>query len=228
MTLKTTSHDSEWQPKYFAVVTGLFCGLYMISMATITKMIDVYGMITPAGIIVFPLCAILTDILTEVYGFNRTRQAIWTALACTICFAVFTQIAIMLPAADFWPHQDGFAAIFGTSFRLAVAGCCAWVVGEMVNSYVVSKMKILQNAKHMSVRFIVSTIIGQFLDTTVFFIVAFAGAISLRHFVVAILSTWALKVAYEVCALPISVPVTKRVKKWEGVEHYDRQELHIV
>ncbi|HEY1096337.1 MAG TPA: queuosine precursor transporter [Alphaproteobacteria bacterium] len=228
MTLKITSADAQWQPKYFAVITGLFCGLYMISSALVSKMIDVHGVVTSAAIIIFPICAIITDILTEVYGFNRARQAIWTVLACTILFAIFTQIAIILPPAGFWPHQDGFAAIFASTYRIALAACAAWIVGEFSNSFVVSKMKIFQNARHMAVRFISSTVVGQFLDTIVFFTIAFAGTMSWKNLFWTMLSSWVLKVAYEIVALPLSVPITNLVKKWEGIEHFDRQELHIV
>jgi len=160
--LKTTTHDSEWQPKYFASITGIFCGLYIITSVLVPKMIVIFGLILPAGIITFPLCCIITDLLTEIYGFNRTRQAIWAALTCTILYAIFSQIAIILPSANFWEqNQSGFEAYFSTSWRIAAAGCLAWVVGEFTNSYIMSRLKIFQNAKHMSFRFIGSTIVGQ-------------------------------------------------------------------
>ena len=228
MTLQVTSHDSEWQPKYFAVITGLFCGLYMITMAVMPKMIDLYGLIMPAGVIVFPLCAVLTDILTEIYGFNRARQAVWTALICTILFAVFMQIVIMLPTAIFWTHQDAFQILFAQSPRFAAAGCLAWVVGELSNSFVLSRLKILQNAKWMPVRFTVSTAVGQLLDSAVFAGVAFTGTMPFDKVINVVLSIWAFKVGYEIIALPLSVPVTNWVKKREGVEHFDRQKLEIV
>ncbi len=185
-------------------------------------------MILPAGIITFPICCVITDLLTEVYGFNRTRQAIWTAVASTILFAVFTQAAILLTPADFWPNQAAFEAIFDLSWRLAAAGCLAWVAGEFANSYVMSRMKILQNARHMAGRFIGSTVIGQFFDTAVFMTVAFAGTMPWKNFFMMLGAAWAFKIAYEVIALPLSVPITKWVKKLEGVEHFDKQELHIV
>jgi uncharacterized integral membrane protein (TIGR00697 family) len=228
LNLKITTHDNEWQPTYFAAMTGLFCGLYMITMAMNAKLIDVYGFILPVGIVTFPLCAIITDILTEVYGFNRARQAIWTVLVCTVLFAAFTQLAILLPAASFWTGQSGYAAIFGTSLRLAAAGCAAWVAGEFSNSFIMSKMKILQNARLMPVRFIGSTIVGQFFDTLVFGTVAFAGTMPVNKFIGLIVSIWLIKIAYEIVVLPLSVPITNWIKRLEGVEHFDRQEIHIL
>lgn len=228
MNLKITSRDSEWNPKYFGVITGLFCGLYMITAAINVKMIDVYGFILPGGILTFPLCCIITDLLTEVYGFNRTRQAIWTVLACTVLFAVFTQWNIVLKPADFWPHQTALASLFDTTWRLAAAGCLAWLAGEFVNSYVMSRLKIFQNARHMAVRFIGSTAIGQFFDTIVFMTVAFAGTMPWDAFPMIVLTVWGAKVLYEIVALPLSIPVTRWIKRKEGVEHFDRQALHIV
>ncbi len=226
--LKVTNKDSEWSPRYFGVVTGLFCGLYMITAAINVKMALFFGLALPAGIMIFPICCILTDILTEVYGFNRSRQAIWAAIACLGFFAGFTQIAILLEPASFWPNQDSFRHIFDLSWRIALAGAFAWLAGELSNSYIVSRMKTLQNGKHMSLRFIGSTVVGQFFDTIVFFTIAFAGTTPLKESLIMIVTAWAFKVGYEAIALPISVPIAKWVKKLEGIEHFDKQELHIV
>ena len=226
--LKITYKDTDWNPKYFGVVVGLFCALYMITMAINSKIFDFYGFILPAGIIVFPICAILTDLLTEVYGFNRTRQAIWTAVVSTILFAVFTQAAIQLTPAGFWKNQQAFEAVFGISWRLAAAGCLAWIAGEFTNSYIMSKMKIAQNAKHMSLRFVGSTVVGQFFDTGVFVLVAFAGTMPWKQFFILIVTAWIYKVVYEVIALPLSISVTKWIKNLEGIEHFDKQELSVV
>lgn len=228
MTLKITEHDYEWSPKYFAVITGLFCGLYMASVATSVKLVDFYGLIVPAGIIIFPLCCILTDILTEVYGFNRARQALWTTLACTVAFTIVTGLAAQLPAAAFWDGQEAFAKTFSTTWRIALAGCVAWVGGEFVNSFVVSKMKIMQNAKAMPVRFIASTMVGQFIDTLLFITIAFYGILDMSAFLTMLVTAWALKVGYEIVALPLSVPITNWVKRLEGIEHFDRQKISVV
>ena len=226
--LRVTSHDYEWHPKHYGVITGLFCGLYMITMTLTPKLIVLYGFIFPAGIITFPLCCIITDLLTEVYGFNRTRKAVWTVLVCVILFGAFTQLAILLPPADFWPHQEGFKGIFSTSLRLSAAGCLAWVVGELSNSFVLAKMKILQKAKNMPARFIGSTVVGQCLDTLAFCLIAFSGTMPWKDFAILVLSAWGFKVLYEIVALPLSIPVTKWVKQLEGIEHFDRQKVSVI
>lgn len=229
MTLKITHADNEWCPKYYAPIVGIFCALYMITGALVPKLIDIYGFILPAAIITFPLCCIITDLLTEVYGFNRTRQAVWTVLVCNILFAIFMTIGTQLPAASLWPHNDAFKAIYAMAPRIAAAGCLAWLAGEFVNSYIVSKMKIAQQSKNMPVRFVVSTIFGQFIDSAVFFTVAFVGVMPVKEVIGLILTTWLFKLGYEILALPLSVPITRKVKQWEGVEHFDdRQKISVI
>ncbi|HBM90682.1 MAG TPA: transporter [Rhodospirillaceae bacterium] len=226
--LRVTSNDSEWSPKYYGVIVGLFCGIYMISTAISLKIIVLGPFIISAGLLVVPLCTIITDILTEIYGFNRTRQAIWTVLVCIILFSFFSQIAVMLPPASFWPHQEAYTTIFSATPRIALAGCLAWLTGEFLNSYVMSKMKIFQNAKNTSLRFIGSTIIAQFADTIVFMLVAFGGAMPWEAFVKMALIAWIAKILYEVFALPLSLSATKKLKQMEGIEHFDKQKISLV
>jgi uncharacterized integral membrane protein (TIGR00697 family) len=224
MNLKTTHQDGEWNPKYYGVAVGLFCGLYMITMAIVPKLFSLEGFIFSVGIITFPLCCILTDLMTEVYGFNRARRAIWTVLCCNILFAVFTYGATLIPAAAIWPHEDAFDTIFSVSPRLALAGNCAWLAGEFVNSFIVSKMKVQHQARHMGIRFIASTVVGQFLDTLVFYAIAFIGIIPLKELAILVLSGWAFKIIYEIIALPLSVPAANWLKRREGIEHFDDRE----
>lgn len=226
--LKITNHDYEWNPKYYGVIVGLFCGLYMITIVIAPKLVNVYGLTTSAGILTFPLCAIITDLMTEIYGFNRTRQAVWTVLVCLVLCSVFTKLAILMTPAELWTHQAAFETIFDSTWRFAVAGIVAWPVGEFSNSYVMSKLKIFQNAEKMSIRFIGSTIVGQFADTLTYSTIAFAGVIPWSALLPMLLVNWGLKVGYEVVVLPISTVVTKRVKRLEGVEHFDKQKLRIV
>lgn len=225
--MKTTSHDYEWHPKFFGVVTGLFCALYMITMTLTPKIVDIFGFFIPAAILTFPLCCILTDVLTEVYGFNRARQAIWTNLACTLLFGLFTQAAIAMKPSVFWPHQQAYETLFATSWRLSLGGCLAWAVGEFLNSAVVSKMKIFQNAKFMPVRFILSTVVGQLFDTIIFVLAAFYGTMPAEQLLVLGVTGWGFKIAYEVFALPLSIPITTWIKRKEGIEHFDKQQLRL-
>lgn len=226
--MQISHNDKDWSPRHYGVVAGLFCGIYMITIALNTKMIDLYGWFVPCGLLTFPICAILTDILTEVYGFNRARKAIWTALICALLFAVLGWIAIQIPPAPFYQNQAAFEAIFSQAPRIALAGCAAWIVGEIANSIVVSKMKIAHQGKNMSLRFIASTAVGQTFDSLVFCTIAFAGTLPMADFMSLFLGGTLFKIAYEVVFLPVSVPMTKLIKKSENVDHFDHQKLEIV
>lgn len=226
--LHITYSDKEWSPKYFAIVSAMLCGMYMITLAISGKISDVWGFYLSASIITFPICCILTDVLTETYGFNRARQALWVTLVFAILFAIFTQLTILLPVAPFWEGQESFVSVFSTSWRITLAGCTALIVGELINSFIVSKLKIKQNAKSMSVRFIASTFIAQFFDSILFFSIAFAGTVSTPQLFNMIITAWLLKVAYEIIALPLSVSVTHKIKQLEGIEHFDRQKISVI
>ncbi len=226
--LRITTNDSEWCPKYYAPMVGIFCAMYIINQAIVPKMIEIGPIVTTAAIFTFPICAIITDLLTEIYGFNRARKALWTVVFCTALFALFTQLAIHLPSAGFWEDQEAFETIFALGPRIALAGMAAWIAGELINSFVMSKMKIKQNAKNTSVRFIGSTIVGQFFDSIIFMTIAFAGTMAWSDLAVVTATAWGLKVTYEVIALPLSLSVTKWLKRIEGVEHFDKQKISAI
>lgn len=226
--LRITNSDAEWSPKHYAPLVGIFCALYMINQAIVGKMFTIGEITTTAAIFTFPLCCIITDLLTEVYGFNRARKALWTVVGCTFLFAFFTQLAIILPPASFWPDQDAFAKIFALGPRIAVAGAAAWIIGELINSFVMSKMKIRQKARGSALRFIGSTVVGQFFDSLVFFSIAFWGTMPLSQLMMSLLTAWGLKVLFEIVALPLSVPTAKWLKKLEGVEHFDHQKISAI
>jgi uncharacterized integral membrane protein (TIGR00697 family) len=226
--MRITTEENEWTPKYLVFFSAVFCGLYMVTIALNTKMIDLFGWYVPAGLLTFPICAIITDILTEVYGFNRARRAIYATLLCAILFALLSNAVIYLPPAPFYEHQQAFQSIFGQTPRIALAGCAAWVVGEIANSVVLAKMKVQQNAKQMSLRFVASTAVGQLLDSTVFCLIAFVGVMPLTAIFWLILGAVAFKVAYEITALPLTLPLTRHIKKLEGVEHFDRGKLELI
>lgn len=226
--LRVTNHDYEWSPKYYGVIAGLFCAIYMITMALGNKLFTLGFITTSAGLLTFPICTIISDMLTEVYGFNRTRQVIWTAMAGALLFSVFTYVAVLLPPASFWPNQEAFATSFSTTWRLAFGGIAAWAVGEFSNSFIMSRMKILQEAKHMPLRFVGSTVVAQFFDTLTVGLIAFSGLMPWGDWTQMLLVSWAIKVAYEIVLLPLSVPLARWIKRLEGIEHFDRQKLRIV
>lgn len=207
--------------KYLAVITGLFSATLLISNTLDNKVFMLGSLAMPAGIIVFPLAYLFGDILTEVYGYAASRKVIWTGFASLVLMVVTYEIARMLPAAPFWQHQDAYVAILGRVPRIVAASITAYFAGEFCNSYVLAKAKVRMRGKAMSLRFVLSTVVGQFVDTVVFVAIAFAGVFPPAELVSVTLSAWAVKVGWEVIALPVTVLVVRRLKKAENVDYYD-------
>jgi hypothetical protein len=206
---------------YLSVITGLFSATLLISNTLDNKVFMLGSLALPAGIIVFPLAYLFGDVLTEVYGYAASRKVIWTGFASLVLMVLTYEIARILPAAPFWPHQAAFVAILGRVPRIVAASITAYFAGEFCNSYVLAKAKVRMQGKAMSLRFVLSTIAGQFVDTVVFVLIAFTGVFPPAELVSVTLSAWAVKVGWEVLALPVTVQVVKALKKAEHEDYYD-------
>jgi len=208
--------------KYFSIISGLFAACLIISNILDTKFFHIGQTAFPAGIILFPIVYVFGDIFTEVYGYAQSRKAIWTGFFSLLIMVVFFEIARILPAASFWEHQEAFDTVLAKIPRIVVASITSYFVGEFTNSFTLAKLKLFQKGKSMSVRFVASTILGQFVDTSVFIVIAFAGTMGIIDMITVFLSAWIFKVAWEIAALPVSVPVVRWLKKVENEDYYDQ------
>ncbi len=209
------------QYKYFSFITGIFCAALVISNVLDTKLFQIGSAAFPAGIILFPIVYVFGDIFTEVYGFSYSRKAIWAGFFSLLIMVITLEIARHLEPAGFWKNQEAFEAILGKVWRIAIASIVAYLSGEFVNSFTMAKMKVKQGGKSMPIRFVVSTIFGQAVDTSVFILIAFAGTMNFSAMFTLFLSAWAFKVIWEVLVLPISIPLVNRLKKIENEDYYD-------
>lgn len=205
----------------FMVLGIVFCVCLVVSNILETKLIQMGPITATAGLIVFPLSYIINDCIAEVWGFRKARLIIWSGFAMNFLAVFFIQLAIHLPAASFWEHQDSFATIFGSTPRIAVASLMAFLVGSFLNAYVMSRMKVMTNGKYFSLRAVVSTLIGESADSLVFFPIAFAGIVPADELVLLIITQAVLKSAYEVIILPITVKVVNYVKRIDHSDVYD-------
>lgn len=227
--LRTTNKDSDWTPKYYDIFTGLFVAFIILSAITTPKLFSFAGFVFPAAVIFFPISCIIGDVLTEIYGFNRTRRTIWVGFSCNILMMVATFIVIKLPPLDFnIETHNAFKLLFAQVPRVVLASLTAYLFGEFVNSFVMSKMKKMQSAKHFGIRAIASTIAGQFFDTIIVIIIAFYGVYDNAMLVTMMFSVWGFKILYEIIALPLTTILVRHIKKKEGVEHFDNQELKLL
>lgn len=186
-----------------------------------TKVIDLFGLTATGGLIVFPISYIINDCITEVWGFRKAKLIIWSGFASNFLMIAFSQIAIFMPAAPFWEGEESFNFIFGLAPRIAIASLLAFLAGSFINAIVMSKMKISSNGKHFSVRAVVSTLAGESVDSVIFFPIAFLGIVPIDELLIMIGTQAALKSAYEIVILPITVRVVKSIKRIEGEDKYD-------
>ena len=208
---------------WFVLVVALFVTALITANIVAVKLIDVWGMVLPAAIIVFPVSYIIGDVLTEVYGFRQARRVIWLGFACNLLAVVVIWLAGALPAAGFWDGQPAFERILGQTPRILAASFAAYLVGEFANSAVLARMKVATEGRFLWARTIGSTVVGQGLDSAVFMTVAFAGVIPAEGLVDAVLTQWLVKTAYEAAATPLTYLVVGFLKRRDGVDVYDRE-----
>lgn len=217
--------------RWFTFLSALFVTTLIISNIVAVKLVEIYGLILPAAVILFPLAYILGDILTEVYGYVRVRQVIWIGFVCNLLAVIAISIAGLLPAVSFWSlpgfegaleAQKAFQAILGFAPRLLAASFVAYLFGEFLNSYVLAKLKIRTEGRFLWLRTITSTLIGEGVDSAIFISLAFWGIIEPAGILITIRSQWLFKVAFETLATPLTYLVVARLKEVEEVDHYDK------
>lgn len=204
----------------FVTIAAFFVTALVVSNVIAVKLVEVSGRVFPAGLVVFPLAYLLGDVLTEVYGFRAARAVIWLGFACNLMAVLAIQAAMALPAAPFFGADEAYDEILGTTWRLFLASLAAYLVGELVNSAVLARMKVATGGRFLWARTIGSTIVGEGLDSAIFVTLAFAGTGT--PLVDPILTTWAIKVAYETAATPLTYAIVNTLKRHEGVDVFDR------
>ena len=207
----------------FLVLAALFATLLITSNITAVKIVQVWGRILPAAIVLFPITYILGDVLTEVYGFRFARRVIWLGFLCNAVAVVGFWICGSLPAATFWEDQEAYQTILGYTPRLLVASFAGYLVGELSNAMILSRLKVATQGRWLWTRTITSTIVGQGVDSAIFITVAFAGTMAGGNLVELLLTQWVVKVLYETAATPLTYAVVTFVKRHEGIDTYDRQ-----
>lgn len=176
-----------------------------------------------AGVMFFPLGYIIGDVLTEVYGYARARRVIWTGFVALAFMAFMAWVVVSLPPAKGWPGQESYEFVFGNSWRIVIASMTAFWAGEFANSYVLARMKIWSQGKHLWARTIGSTIVGQGLDSLIFYPLAFYGLAGWppEQLVQVILSQWLIKSGWEAVLTPFTYWAVNTLKRREGVDAYD-------
>lgn len=205
----------------FLIITSIFVTSLITANIVAVKIISLFGLFFPAGLIVFPITYIFGDILTEVYGYKKARIVIWLGFFSNLLFVLVALLAQSLPSAPFWVDQSSYEKILGNTPRLLTASFLAYLVGSFSNAFVMSKMKTITKGKYLWTRTIGSTIIGEGLDSLIFINIAFFGVLPTASILPLILTQWGLKISYEVIITPLTYKIVGYLKRREKTDLYD-------
>lgn len=210
----------------FMLLSVLFVVCLIISNLIEIKTVDLGWFTITAGVIVFPVSYIINDCVVEVYGFRKARLMIWVGFAMSLMVALFLQLAIALPGGEEWTGQSAMVSIYGAVPRIMAASFAAFVCGSMVNAYVMSRMKAaagksMNSRRSFSLRAVVSTLLGEGVDSIVFFPIAFGGVLGWDTVVSLIVTQALLKTAYEMAVLPLTILIVGRLKRVELIDTVD-------
>ncbi|MEO1252216.1 MAG: queuosine precursor transporter [Pseudomonadota bacterium] len=176
-----------------------------------------------AGILFFPLSYVLGDVLTEVYGYARARRVVWAGFAAVIFMAFMAWVVVAMPPAPGWAGQGAYEEVFGLTPRIVIASVIAFWAGELANAYVMARMKVWSGGKHLYQRTIGSTIVGQGVDSLLFYPIAFLGVWTPSQVVTVLITNYLLKVLWEAALTPVTYRIVALLKRVEGVDVYDEE-----
>lgn len=203
------------QRSLYPTLVVLFVAVLLISNIAAVKLIQFGPFILDGGAFLFPLAYVLGDVLSEVFGFKATRRAIWLGFAASILASLVFFVVQLSPAPDAWQNQEAFEAVIGFVPRIVAASLAAYLVGQMLNSWVLVKLKARTSERLLWVRLLGSTAVGQLADTLIFCTIAFYGVITGADFVNYVLVGYVFKLAVEAVLLPVTYRVVAAVKRRE-------------
>jgi uncharacterized integral membrane protein (TIGR00697 family) len=208
--------------RYLDLITAAFVAVLLISNVASTKIVVLGPFTFDGGTLLFPLAYIFGDMLTEVYGYARSRRVIWIGFGLLVLSALIFASVDKMPAADDWTLQESFHAIVGTLPRIVAGSLVAYFAGEFTNSVILAKLKVATEGRWLWTRTIGSTLVGEGVDTSLFLLIAFAGVLPNSLLWTVFISNYIFKVGVEVLFTPITYAAIGFLKSAESEDYYDR------
>jgi uncharacterized integral membrane protein (TIGR00697 family) len=209
--------------RFYDLIMAAFVTVIIASnMIGAEKIVTVFGITFGGGILFFPISYFFNDVLTEVYGFARSRKVVWAGFISLFFTMAMAQVILALPAAKGWQHQAAYEVVYGQTPRIAIASLAGFLCGEFTNSFVLARMKVIFSGKLLWTRTIGSTIAGEAVDSVIFYPVAFLGFWPTPLLIRVIIMNYLIKVAWEIIATPLTYKVVGFLKKAENEDYYDR------
>jgi uncharacterized integral membrane protein (TIGR00697 family) len=214
--------QSGEKTKFFWSIVCTYITFQLISDICAGKLIDLWGFPVSVTVLFFPITYIFADILTEVYGYALARRALWIVLFSSITAGFCYQIAALWPPSSQFSSNDAYRAVLLQVPRTLIGGWLAVFAGEISNNFVLAKLKVATSGKYLWLRTISSTIVGQLVNTAIFYVVALGGILPTTVLIQAILVGWVAKTLVEVVFTPFTYFVVTQLKRIEGIDFYDR------
>jgi uncharacterized integral membrane protein (TIGR00697 family) len=217
-----TDAKAVHQFRNFDIVMAAFVSILLLSnVIGAGKLATLGGYTFGAGILFFPVSYVIGDVLTEVYGYARARRCIWVGFGAMLFMAFMSYVVVSLPPAAGWPGQSAYESVFGQVPRIVFASIAAFWAGEFVNSFVLARMKVMTSGKYLWSRTIGSTVVGQAVDSALFYPLAFLGVWDTHQVITVLITNWGLKVLWEALLTPVTYAVVGWLKRHEGVDVFD-------
>lgn len=211
------------QPNYLWFLTLTYAMVIVLANWFDPRLINIFGLDTDAGTLIFPFTFLLSDLITEVYGFKYARRAIWCGFLFNALFIIYGQIVIHMPSPNYPTNNHIFDTILATNTRIIIASAISYIISEPLNSMIMAKLKIKMEGRYLGIRFVSSTIIASGTDSLLFGLIAFYGMMTNANLLSLILTMWFIKVFIEILGLPISIRLAKKIKKLEQLDIYDKK-----
>ncbi|MBQ7444281.1 MAG: queuosine precursor transporter [Bacteroidaceae bacterium] len=205
----------------FMLLGVTFCVCLILANLLATKQFLLGPLNLTTGVLVFPISYVVNDCITEVWGYHRAKLVIWTGFAMNFAFVTLAYLADLIPGAPYWDNEAGFHALFGLAPRVALASFAAFLVGSLLNAYVMSRMKLCHKGEHFSLRAIASTVAGEVADSLIFFPIALGGIVPTDNLLLMMASQVVVKTLYEIMVLPVTIGAVRWLKRTEGLDVYD-------
>lgn len=204
----------------FIFLAVFYAALLIISNITVVKLVRVGPFLLTAAFFTYPLVYVISDIMTEIYGYRLSIKAIWANFSAQVLIAIILSLTIRLRGIDD-PIQNAMTVLFSTTWRIALGSLIAYWVGDWLNSLVLSKMKVAQKGQHFFLRAMASSLPAHMIDTALFNILAFSGVWTPSQILRNTLSESSLASAYELLIFPVTFIVVRWWKKMEKTDVYD-------
>jgi uncharacterized integral membrane protein (TIGR00697 family) len=220
----STARPSARSYRYYDLIMAAFVTVMICSnFISARKRVEIGGWVFGAGVLFFPISYLFGDILTEVYGYARSRKVVWAGFAALGFASFMSWVVLCLPADPSWHQQPAFESVFGSAWRVVVASMLGYFAGEFMNSYTLAKLKVLTRGRFLWVRTIGSTIAGEAADTVIFIPMAFWGLPDwpLERVWAVIQVNYVLKVSWEIIATPLTYKIVGYLKRVEHEDYYD-------